>query len=258
MDEWIIGLTQKYNGYGMVLFILITCSIAAVLSGFVGLEREKRGQAAGLRTHVILSVACSLLMSISIYAIRPNLVGNNEDGYYDASRIGAGILAGVGFMGTGAIVKNGLNIRGLTTAATVWFVSAVGMACGSGFVLEAIVVTGIVILLNFLLVLVEKEIDRRSPIMTLKVAPNVPILHELRATAEKFRLVIKSIYTENKKDEKGQDYVQIRIHFAYHSDPSAMEEYKDSFSAYPYVFDIQTKESSGFWESRKKSEDSRN
>lgn len=241
MDKWLISLTQneQLGQWGIFLFTILTSLIAAILSGVIGLEREMKGQAAGLRTHVILAVACSLLMTISIYAIHPNLVGNLEKRYYDAARIAAGILGGIGFMGAGAIVKNGLSIKGLTTAATLFYCSAIGLGCGSGFVLETIGVTLVVFLLLLGLVFIEKMLDNRSPAVELTVDASVPILHELRTEAEKYRLVIKNIVSEAKKDEKGTSYSDIVVFFAYHSDFTTISDFCENFSAYPYVKSVK-------------------
>lgn len=241
MDQWIIGLVQNEHlgQWGIFFFTIITTLIAALLSGIIGLEREMKGQAAGLRTHVILAVACSLLMTISIYAIHPNLVGTLEKRYYDAARIAAGILGGIGFMGAGAIVKNGLSIKGLTTAATLFYASAVGLGCGSGFVAETIGVTLLVFFLLLGLVFIEKLLDNRSPAVELIVDVSIPIIHELRTEAEKYRLVIKNIVSEAKKSEEGVSYTDVVVFFAYHSDLTTISDFCENFSAYPFVKSVK-------------------
>lgn len=236
MDQWFISLTSKdaLGGWGLFLFSVLTCFLAAFLSGLIGLEREMRGQAAGLRTHIIIAVSSSLLMTISIFAI-----ANLRDGYYsnltyDAARIAAGVLSGIGFMGAGAIIKNGMNIRGLTTAATLFYSSAIGLACGSGFVLEAIGVTLIVLLILLGLIHIEKFLDRKSPTVIIVLNQSVPILREIRSQAEKLRLVVKNTITQTVVEDN-QTYTEITISFAYHSDFSMISEFCEGFSSLPYV-----------------------
>ncbi len=244
IDIAIIELVKKWNGWGLALFTLLTCLIAGLCSSLIGIEREMKGQAAGLRTHVIVSITCSLLMVISVFGIQLAVVksGSFNDGFnlnLDVSRVASSIVAGMGFMGAGAIVKNGLSIRGLTTAATLWLVAAIGMACGCGFIVEAILVT--LMAIGFLLGLskVEKLLDKGSPQVHLVVAPNIPILHEIRSQADKYRLIIKNIVTENEKASDGKEQVEITVFFAFHSDEAMIADFVESFASYPYVYKIR-------------------
>ena len=96
--------------------------VAAVLGAIVGLEREIHDHPAGMRTHLLVSVGSAAFTVLSIYAFGPG----------DPSRVAAQIVSGIGFLGAGAILKEGANVRGLTTAASLWAVAAVGMAAGAG------------------------------------------------------------------------------------------------------------------------------
>lgn len=244
IDKSILSLITKWDGWGLALFTLIAILITGFLSSLIGIEREIKGQAAGLRTHVIVSIGCCILMVISVFAMQLSLKGSssNSEGNYnlslDVSRIAAGILSGIGFMGAGAIVKQGLSIRGLTTAATLWLVSAIGMAVGCGFVVEAVIVTIVSLLLLNGLSHVERLIDKAAPQVYLSVAPNIPILHEIRLNADKYRLVIKNIVTENGKGPDGRNQVDIIVFFAYNSDAACISDFIDSFSSYPYVYKV--------------------
>lgn len=244
MDQAIISLVTKFDGYGMALYILVTTVIAGFLSSIVGIDREIKGHAAGLRTHVLITIACSMMMSISIYAISAATTGQGmyETLTYDASRIASSILAGIGFMGAGTIVKNGLSIKGLTTASTIWLCAAIGMACGAGYILEAIIVTAVAMAFLIGLAFIEKELDKHSPYIVLKVAPNVPILHELRSEAEKFSVIIKNVVSENLKNEDGTDCVSVTVFFAFQTDPAAIEDFCDRFRSYPYVYSVEGKQ----------------
>ena len=109
--------------------IIIKLVLAAVLGSFVGLEREVHGRAAGLRTHLLVSAGSAVFMMLS-----PIMAGIATDSIRggDSGRIAAQIVTGIGFLGAGAIIKNGSTIRGLTTAASLWMAAAIGMSCGCG------------------------------------------------------------------------------------------------------------------------------
>jgi putative Mg2+ transporter-C (MgtC) family protein len=118
---------------------------AAALTGAVGLERELRERAAGLRTHMLVGVGSALFTMVSAYAWS-DFVFNRELGtVFDPTRIAAQIVTGIGFLGAGAIIRQGLSIRGLTTAAGLWVAAAIGMAVGAGYWSAALVGTGVVL-----------------------------------------------------------------------------------------------------------------
>ncbi len=216
MDSWFISLLE-INEYGIFLFTLLTALVAALLSGLLGLEREMTGQSAGLRTHVIVSVACSLIMSTSIFAIRLVIKDNKtfQDLTYDASRIAAGILGGIGFMGAGAIVKNGFNVKGLTTAATLLFVAAIGMACGSGFVLEATGVTLLVLILLLGLIYIERWLNKKSPEIIIKAKFCEGMFALIKEEVVNSSVFLKDISSEIKNDEDKKNYYEIKVCLAY-------------------------------------------
>ena len=112
---------------------LLRLSVAAALGGAIGLERELRERGAGLRTHLVVCVGSALFTLVSAYAF----VGP----HVDPTRIAAQIVSGIGFLGAGAIIRQGLSVRGLTTAATLWLVAAIGMASGAGYYDAAIIAT---------------------------------------------------------------------------------------------------------------------
>src|ERR1044072_6911532 len=113
--------------------ILLRLSVAAALGGSIGLERELRERQAGLRTHLVVCVGSALFTLVSAYAfISPKV---------DPTRIAAQIVSGIGFLGAGAIIRQGLSVRGLTTAATLWLVAAIGMASGAGYYDAAVIAT---------------------------------------------------------------------------------------------------------------------
>lgn len=107
--------------------------VAALVAGAcIGYERSFHGRAAGLRTHVLVCLASSVLMLVSVY--EDNWVRMASDATrLDPTRLAQGIMTGIGFLGAGVIVKEGLNVRGLTTAASIWITAAIGILAGVGF-----------------------------------------------------------------------------------------------------------------------------
>ena len=121
--------------------VLLRLLIAALLGGAVGLERELRERQAGLRTHLVVSVGSALFTLVSAYGFSEFVTTGGALVRTDPTRIAAQIVSGIGFLGAGAIIRQGLSVRGLTTAATLWLVAAIGMAVGAGYWEGAVIAT---------------------------------------------------------------------------------------------------------------------
>ena len=128
------------------LEVVLRVGLAALLGGAIGLERELREREAGLRTHLLVSVGAALFTMVSAYAWTDWNFSNREGLVFDPTRIAAQVVTGIGFLGAGAIIRQGLSVRGLTTAATLWVVAAIGMATGVGYYEAALVTTALVLL----------------------------------------------------------------------------------------------------------------
>jgi putative Mg2+ transporter-C (MgtC) family protein len=135
--------------------------IAAILAGFIGWERERRGRPAGLRTHLLVCVGVTLMMLVSEH-IFVNYQGYKSDSVLriDPARIAAQVVTGIGFLGAGTIMRSRASIRGLTTAASLWLVAGIGLAVGSGFILPAVFATVIAIATLILIPFVERRMKR--------------------------------------------------------------------------------------------------
>jgi putative Mg2+ transporter-C (MgtC) family protein len=118
--------------------ILLRLAVAGALGGAIGLERELRERGAGLRTHLVVCMGSALFTLVGAYAF--------TGPHVDPTRIAAQVVSGIGFLGAGAIIRQGLSVRGLTTAATLWLVAAIGMASGFGAYDAAIIATGLALL----------------------------------------------------------------------------------------------------------------
>jgi putative Mg2+ transporter-C (MgtC) family protein len=125
-----------------VLFRLVA---AGILGGAIGAERELREHDAGLRTHMLVAVGSALFTIVSAYAWTDFSFGSRQGVTYDPTRITAQIVTGIGFLGAGAIIRHGLSVRGLTTAASLWVVAAIGIAAGAGYYSGAVLTTVLVL-----------------------------------------------------------------------------------------------------------------
>ena len=122
--------------------LILRLFLAVILGGLIGFERERHNRPAGFRTHILVCTGSALLMMVSAYGFSAH-VGPNF--HSDPGRIAAAVVTGIGFIGAGTILQQRGGIRGLTTAATIWVVSGVGLAVGIGFYLGAIVTTAFVL-----------------------------------------------------------------------------------------------------------------
>ena len=123
------------------LTILIHLGAAVLAGGFIGLERTYHGRPAGFRTHTLVCTASSLLMLLTVYQWQLLAGAPLETMRVDPTRMAQGIMTGIGFLGAGVIMKEGLTVRGLTTAASIWMTASIGILFGIGFYFPAIVAT---------------------------------------------------------------------------------------------------------------------
>jgi putative Mg2+ transporter-C (MgtC) family protein len=125
--------------------VLLRLALAAALGAAIGLERELREREAGLRTHLLVSLGSALFTIVSAYGFHAFLASGANVVRADPTRIAAQIVTGIGFLGAGAIIRQGLSVRGLTTAATLWVVAAIGLAAGAGYYSAAVATTVLVL-----------------------------------------------------------------------------------------------------------------
>jgi putative Mg2+ transporter-C (MgtC) family protein len=155
--------------------LLFKLMLATVLGGAIGMEREIAGKPAGLRTNILICVGAALFTHLSIHIAE---IGFTPDGrpYGDTTRIAAQIVSGIGFLGAGAILHAHGAVLGLTTAATIWVVAAVGAAVGAGAYVE-----GVGTSLMIILVLVGlRPVERKLLLRRRKVSASVRVQRDLR------------------------------------------------------------------------------
>jgi putative Mg2+ transporter-C (MgtC) family protein len=127
--HFLLTSVPTLSGWEALLRLAAACGLGAA----VGFERELRDREAGIRTHLLVSLGSALFTLVSAYGFHAFLTSGGNIVRADPTRIAAQIVTGIGFLGAGAIIREGLSVRGLTTAATLWVVAAIGMACGAGY-----------------------------------------------------------------------------------------------------------------------------
>ncbi len=195
--------------------------LAFGLSSLIGLEREIRQKAAGLRTHALVGTGAALFLLVSKHGFQDVLVGGRV--VLDPSRVAAGIVAGIGFIGGGLIFVRRDTVRGLTTAAIVWVTTAIGMACAAGLWLLALIVTAA----HFVVVLVYPAISRRLPrsghteaLAHVVYSRREGILRHILATCTDEGLAVTGIRTrEDRPDLKARDAVEVTLELQGAADP---------------------------------------
>ncbi|MEY3692044.1 MAG: hypothetical protein RLZZ388_215 [Bacillota bacterium] len=188
IDQLLVDfLNQLIPPFGNFLLSLLSLVMATFLAGLIGYEREYHGHSAGLRTHILVALGSSLIMLLSIYGFGDFNLDR------DPARLAAQVITGVGFIGAGTIIQNGFDIKGLTTATTLWLAMAIGLAAGAGQFLLA--TTGSLVGLFTLTMLRKFEtfINRKAPKIFLLVKDNQPVLRNIHESAREVKAAIRNI-----------------------------------------------------------------
>jgi len=181
------------------LDIIIRLAFGFLAGAIMGFERSSRRQVAGLRTHILISMGATLLMLLSIWIPQQYLKGG------DPGRVAAQVVSGIGFLGAGAIIRLGNNIRGLTTAASLWFVAAVGLTVGAGMFLAAALAEAGGLITLLLLGKLERKIfpSERLKIMDIFYKNNNPEINEAMDIIKNSKINIQSVNIEHGSKSKG-------------------------------------------------------
>src|SRR5262245_9014716 len=147
--------------------LLIRIAAGAALGGVIGYERDVHGRPVGLRTHLIVAMAAATFMVISSQFVYFQRYGHEDLVAVDSSRIAASVVSGIGFLAGGAILRTGLTVQGLTTAAGLWLVTAIGMCAGAGMFLVACVVTAMGV---FALTVLRRFEDKKDNVVRRRVS----------------------------------------------------------------------------------------
>lgn len=176
------------------LDLLLHLVLAVVFGGVIGFERERRGKPAGLRTNVLICVGATLFTELSISMA--GAVG-------DPGRVAAQIVTGVGFLGAGTILHSRGYITGLTSAATIWLVAAIGMAIGTDAVLEAAGATFLVVVVLRVLARLERRLARRQETsrIVVEVSSDPSDVHQVEEAVRKAGVEIQEMHSERMQDK---------------------------------------------------------
>ena len=140
---------------------------------------------------MLVAIGSALIMIVSIYGFRVWDANNLPAASRDPARLAAQVVAGIGFIGAGTIVQNGISVRGLTTATTLWISMAIGLACGSGNFVIAIIATGVSVFALIAMLKVEKAASRKQPVLTIVFPNDKPIVKELLVIAQRYGISFK-------------------------------------------------------------------
>lgn len=147
--------------------VLLRTFLAVILGGLIGYERQTKQRPAGFRTHILVCLGSMTVMLLS------EIMFNKYYALYnitlDPTRMGAQVISGIGFLGAGSIMRSGHNIKGLTTAAGLWSVAAIGLVIGAGFYLVAIIISLVLYIILFSLNKVSLDLNRHGNILEMKI-----------------------------------------------------------------------------------------
>lgn len=184
-------MNDEFGTYALRLFI------ALLIGGLIGLEREFKGKPAGIRTNMLMCTGSALIMIISIEIAK---IGK---GYADPGRIAAQVITGIGFLGAGTIIRSKFHVMGLTTAATIWVLSALGLAIGAGYialaVYGAILITITLTVVSFVEAAMLKR--RKTHVLLLTLEPREGIIGEVLESFSALKVVSEALEV-NRSDKR--------------------------------------------------------
>ncbi|MFZ3580281.1 MgtC/SapB family protein [Virgibacillus sp. DJP39] len=189
--------------------IMLRIVIALFLSGLIGFEREMKNHSAGFRTHILVGVGACLMMLLSLFGFE-SFINSSGNIRFDPTRIPSYVISGIGFLGAGTIMVNGMTIRGLTTAASIWTVAGLGLVVGAGMYAVAVFTT-IVILLSLVFLNNFEKLFRKgiySNLIEIVALPDLKI-NNIISVFEKFELTIKKVEIERVDKDTRNIFIKI-------------------------------------------------
>lgn len=203
VDKIIIDFLNSLGPWGNFALIAISLVLTILLVGIIGFEREYRGHNAGLRTHVLVALGSAIIMVVSMYSIG---YGANME----TMRLAATVCTGIGFLGAGVIIQTGTTVKGLTTAATLWMSMSIGLACGSGNFMIAILGTLLAVICLVAFIPLEKLANKRNPIIYVSVPVNSSPVKEILTIATKYGITVNN-FESFITSYDGQDAIRMVI-----------------------------------------------
>ncbi len=218
--EWFFG-----GAFGYELSVVGRLLLAALLGSLIGFEREVHGRPAGFRTHLLVTLGACLMMVVSEhFFIRYGHLSSQGAIRFDPGRVAAQIVTGIGFLGAGAIIKDGRSVRGLTTAACLWVAAGIGMAVGVGFYIPALMVTGMALVSLMFLKQMENRLSKDA-YLTISVfcADREGVRRELEDRLAEQQLRIIEFYVEKDLQARQVRYDFVVARFGIRQDGDLVE-----------------------------------
>jgi len=218
--------------------ISIRLAAALILGGLVGLEREIGNHSAGFRTHILVCMGSALITLLSIYGFSAFVYEPNVR--TDPARLTAQIVSGIGFLGAGTIMRTGANVSGLTTAASLWVVAAIGIGVGAGFYFAAGLATILVLISLFLLNKLEKTIRRPGKYreFTICMLDRPGILSSIMVNLKKNGVEAIKFRMESQEENKVQVSMNVKL-----SKPAKLQNTVEGIAAIKDVISIEVNQS---------------
>ncbi|WP_074601267.1 MgtC/SapB family protein [Sediminibacillus halophilus] len=189
--------------------MVIRLFVALLLSGLIGFEREWNNHAAGFRTHILVGVGSCLMMLLSIYGFEA-FMEKYDNVRFDPARIPSYVISGIGFLGAGTIMVHGINIRGLTTAASIWAVAGLGLVVGAGMYSLAAVATLIILLSLVFLQQVERLfLNKRANLHFELIVEEGLKIESLLRIFEKYQSKIEKMEVERAEDDARSLFIEL-------------------------------------------------
>lgn len=183
--------------------LLLRLLLSAVVGGSIGYEREVSNRPAGLRTHILVSVGSTLVMLVSIFAF--------DDG--DPARLASQVVSGIGFLGAGTIIRTGNDVRGLTTAASLWVCAGIGLAIGAGYYLGGIITALIVLVTLILLGNLEGKVSRNSfKHIIIEGTERPGLIGDIGSLFGSYYITIKEITIKEEGSDENNHFISIDLY----------------------------------------------
>ncbi|CAM4188837.1 MgtC/SapB family protein [Paenibacillus alkaliterrae] len=194
------------------LHILIRLLLALLLGGLVGFEREQSNHAAGFRTNILVCLGSCLLMLLSMYGFAAFVDEPNVR--VDPARLAAAVITGIGFLGAGTILFTGKSITGLTTAASLWVVSAIGLAVGAGFYFASGITTFMVLVTLWAFNKLEKRYisSKKEQLLKIRASDVSQTLRSMNGLLADKKIVIRKIQLEDCENDGNIGLVMLQVY----------------------------------------------
>lgn len=201
---------QLWSDPDYIFGFFIKLMLAMICSAVIGVEREAKHRPAGLRTHIIVCMASTLIMALGIL-LKDKYVGINAT--VDPSRLAAQIISGIGFLGAGTIIKGRDTVFGLTTAATLWSVACIGITVGAGFYLEAMLATACMMIVLRVIDYFEKNYHKKYSVYIVSMYMDGPLenFKKLSTVLDYSDITVDYIHLKGVNEENGVELLSVEV-----------------------------------------------